>query len=77
MPKQFFYINIFGPIHFTQLSACKIWAIISKHDRSLNIQSQDELLLINEQLGIYFNQSQHNAMAGQFYNILYLQHTMK
>ncbi|MDA9946576.1 class II glutamine amidotransferase, partial [Candidatus Marinimicrobia bacterium] len=45
----------------TELSACKIWAIISKHDRSLNIQSQDELLLINEQLGIYFNQSQYNA----------------
>lgn len=61
MPKQFFISIFLVLIHFTELSACKIWAIISKHDRSLNIQSQDELLLINEQLGIYFNQSQHNA----------------
>ena len=61
MPKQFFISIFLVLIHFTELSACKIWAIISKHDRSLNIQSQDELLLINEQLGIYFNQSQYNA----------------
>ena len=61
MLKQLFISIFFVFIYFSELSACKIWAIISKQDRSLNIQSQDELFLVNEQLGVYYNQSQHNA----------------
>lgn len=61
MPKQIFISIFFVFIYFSELNACKIWAIISKQDRSLNIQSQDELFLINEQLGVYYNQSQYNA----------------
>lgn len=61
MPKQIFISIFFVFIYFSELNACKIWAIISKQGRSLNIQSQDELFLINEQLGVYYNQSQYNA----------------
>mgnify|MGYP003327857003 CR=1 FL=1 len=61
MLKQLFISIFFVSIYFSELSACKIWAIISKQDRSLNIQSQDELFLVNEQLGVYYNQSQYNA----------------
>ena len=61
MLKQLFISIFFVFTYFSELSACKIWAIISKQDRSLNIQSQDELFLVNEQLGVFYNQSQYNA----------------
>ena len=61
MPKQILLSIFLVFIYFSELSACKIWAIISKHNHSLNIQNQVELFLINEQLGVYYNQSQYNA----------------
>ncbi|MFL2989145.1 MAG: T9SS type A sorting domain-containing protein [Candidatus Neomarinimicrobiota bacterium] len=61
MPKQILLSIFLVFIYFSELSACKIWAIISKHNHSLNIQNQGELFLINEQLGVYYNQSQYNA----------------
>ena len=50
MPKQILLSIFLVFIYFSELSACKIWAIISKHDHSLNIQNQDELFLINNHI---------------------------
>ena len=61
MLKQVFISMFVVLFYSSELSACKIWAIISKHGWSLNAQGQDELDLINEQLSIYYNQSQYNA----------------
>ena len=53
-------ISISFVLFYSDLSACKIWAIISKHERSLNALNQVELGLINGQLRVYYDQSTYN-----------------
>ena len=49
----FFYFS-------SELLACRIWAVISKSNLSLNMTSQQEFDLVSSQLDALFDQSQYN-----------------
>jgi len=49
----FFYFS-------SDILACRIWAVISKSNLSLNMASQQELDFVSSQLGALFDQSQYN-----------------
>ena len=61
MIKRNLTITVFFLFLFSEVDACKIWAIISKEGYSLTSLNQEHIELIQVQLNSFYNQSQSNA----------------
>ena len=61
MFKKNLTIIVFFLFLFSEVNACKIWAIISKEGYPLTALNQEHIELIQVQLNSFYNQSQSNA----------------
>ncbi len=61
MFKKNLTIIVFFLFLFSEVNACKIWAIISKEGYPLTSLNQEHIELIQVQLNSFYNQSQSNA----------------
>ena len=61
MFKKNLTIIVFFLFLFSEVNACKIWAIISKEGYPLTSLNQENIELIQVQLNSFYNQSQSNA----------------